>query len=307
MPLPRHRAALCALATLAASAALLLGPAAAGATTRGECAAIHQPQVGQAGKNVIWVPTPDALVDKMLSTAKVTPLDLVVDLGAGDGKIAIAAARRFGARAVGIEYNADMARLAQCLVQAEGVADRVSIVRGDIFKEDFSQATVVTMYLLPELNRCVRHRVLAMKPGTRVTSHAFGMDEWEPDTQFNADGRTAYLWVVPARAEGRWRLSGRDLELTLSLQQSFQKVGGEVSVGGRSQPLLGATLDGERLRFTYIDARGTPRHFSGTVTGATMQGELSGGGTTELQGSRRGDPGPSTWAAMAEGCQRFYP
>jgi hypothetical protein len=303
MPLPRIAA--CLLSTAVA----LLSPLATAhaATTRTECAALFQPQVGQAGKDVIWVPTPDALVEKMLATAKVTATDYVVDLGAGDGKIAIAAARSFGARALGIEYNPDMVKLAQCLVRAEGVGDRVSIVQGDIFKEDFSSATVVTMYLLPDLNLCVRHRLLAMRPGTRVTSHAFTMGPWEPDAQFGAESRSAFLWIVPARVEGSWRLRGREIDLSLSLRQSFQKIGGEVIAGnGRAQPLLGAELDGETLRFAFIDAKGVTQHFSGTVNGATLEGTLRGGTTVDVEGSRRGPAGPAPWAAMADNCERFY-
>src|SRR5512147_1809078 len=156
----------------------LLGEAAA--LDRKDCERDYKPQVGQSGKDVVWVPTPDELVQRMLRMAKVTPQDLVYDLGAGDGKIAIAAGK-LGANSVGIEYNPDMAKLANCLVTAEGVASKTKIIQGDIFKEDFSKATVITMYLLPELNLCVRHRILAMKPGTRVTSHQFTMGDWEAD------------------------------------------------------------------------------------------------------------------------------
>jgi predicted RNA methylase len=127
------------------------------------------------------VPTFDSVVTAMLSMAKVTSGDLVLDLGAGDGKIAIAAAKPpYGARAVGIEFDPDLAKRAACLVQVEGVADRVRIVQGDIFKEDFKGASVVTLYLLPELNLCVRHRILALEPGTRVVSHQYAMADWEP-------------------------------------------------------------------------------------------------------------------------------
>jgi SAM-dependent methyltransferase len=289
-----------------AVASLLAVGHAASATTRAECDRAYQPKVGQAGKDVIWVPTPDALVDKMLSTAKVTPEDFVVDLGAGDGKIAIAAAKRFGARALGIEYNPDMVRLAQCYVQADGVADRVTMAQGDIFKEDFSRATVVTMYLLPDLNLCVRHRLLAMRPGTRITSHAFTMGEWEPDAQFEADNRSAYLWIVPARVGGTWSLRGRDMNLEVSMRQNFQKVGGEVTVGRSRQPLLGASLDGDRLRFSFVDAKGVVQHFSGTVTGTTLQGDLRGSGSSDLEGSLRDAPGAAPWATMAANCERFY-
>ncbi len=177
----------------------------AAARDRKDCERDYKPQVGQSGKDVVWVPTPDELVQRMLRMAKVTAQDLVFDLGAGDGKIAIAAGK-LGANAVGIEYNPDMAKLAACLVTAEGVGNKVKIIQGDIFKEDFSKATVITMYLLPELNLCVRHRILGMKPGTRVTSHQFTMGDWEPDETSEFEYRTAYLWIVPARVDGQWVL-----------------------------------------------------------------------------------------------------
>ena len=148
---------------LALAAACLLTAAFAvdaDARDRKDCERDYKPQVGQSGKDVVWVPTPDELVQRMLRMAKVTPQDLVYDLGAGDGKIAIAAGK-LGANSVGIEYNPDMAKLANCMVTADGVASKTKIIQGDIFKEDFSKATVITMYLLPELNLCVRHRILA--------------------------------------------------------------------------------------------------------------------------------------------------
>lgn len=149
---------------------------------------LYQPQVGQPGKDVVWVPTGDELVTKMLQTAKVTKDDLVYDLGAGDGKIAIAAGREFGARAIGIEYNPEMASLAQRNAERAGVADRVKIIRGDIFKEDFSKATVITMYLLPDLNLKLRPTLLKLKPGTRLVTNSFTMGDWEPDQVINSSG-----------------------------------------------------------------------------------------------------------------------
>src|SRR5512139_3206758 len=202
------------LRRLAATASLLLlavAVAQAQPSSRAECEAAHPAAWGQAGKDVVWVPTPDAVVHAMLTMAKVTPQDLVDDLGAGDGKIAIAAAKPpFGARSVGIEYDPDLAKLAGCLVRAEGVADNVRIVEGDIFKEDFGRATVVTTYLLPQLNVCVRHRILAMEPGTRVASHQFPMADWEPDESAEIQGRNVYLWVVPARVDGVWDFEDSD-------------------------------------------------------------------------------------------------
>lgn len=295
---------------VAAAATLLALSTTTEAKTRAECERDYKPQVGQAGKDVIWVPTPDELVSRMLTMAKVTPKDYVVDLGAGDGKIAIAAGKNFGATALGIEYNPDMARLAQCYVQAEGVGSKVKVIQGDIFKEDFSKATVVTMYLLPELNLCVRHRLLAMKPGTRVSSHSFTMGEWEPDEPFEVEYRNAYLWIVPARVGGTWafRNSSGSVDFTVALNQSFQKIGGEVTVGGRKQPLVGASLQGDSIRFAFADAKGVMQHFTGTVRGSTVTGSLraSAIADVELAGNAQGELAPAPWAEMASGCGRFY-
>src|SRR4051812_5720818 len=165
---------------------------------------VFQPSMGQPGKDVIWIPTPDTLVTAMLAAAKVTGDDIVFDLGAGDGKIPIAAARQHGARATGIEFNPDMAELARRNARRANVENLVTIVTGDIFKEDFSRATVVTMYLLPDLNLKLRPLILQMKPGTRVVSHAFHMGDWDPDERLSAEAREAYLWIVPANVEGTW-------------------------------------------------------------------------------------------------------
>ena len=166
----------------------------------------YQPTSGQAGKDVVWVPTPDALVKAMLLAVKATKDDLVYDLGAGDGKIPIAAAKEYGAKAVGIEYNPEMAEFARRNVKREGVDNLVNIITGDIFVEDFSKATVVTMYLLPQLNVKLRPTILKMKPGTRVTSHQFDMGEWEPDQHLKIETRDAYVWIVPAAVGGEWAL-----------------------------------------------------------------------------------------------------
>jgi len=293
-----------------AAVSLLALSASSEAKTRAECERDYKPQVGQAGKDVIWVPTPDELVNKMLTMAKVTPKDFVVDLGAGDGKIAIAAGKRFGASAGGSEDNPDMAKRAQCYVQAEGATDKVRIIQGDIFKEDFSKATVVTMYLLPELNMCVRHRLLAMRPGTRVTSHAFTMGEWEPDDSSEAEYRNAYLWIVPARVAGTWhfRNGNGSVDFSVSLTQNFQKIGGEVTVGGSKQPLIGASLQGDSIRFAFTDARGITQHFTGSVRGTAISGSLraSGIADVDLAGNVQGGLAPAPWAEMASGCGRFY-
>ena len=220
----------------------------------------YAPRVGQEGKDVVWVPTTNELLTIMLQTAKVTPDDLVYDLGSGDGRIAIAAAKNFGARAVGIEFNPEMAKLAQRNVDRSGVADRVKIINGDIFVEDFSKATVVTMYLLPELNLALRPTILKMKPGTRVTSHAFNMGDWDADAEIDSPAK-AFYWVVPAQVAGEWVISGMErVKTILKLSQNYQKIGGTLQIGNDSQPLLNPKLDGATLSFTYID-RDKSSHF----------------------------------------------
>lgn len=256
---------------------------------RKACDRDYKPQVGQAGKDVVWVPTPDELVNKMLSMAKVTPQDMVYDLGAGDGKIAIAAGR-LGATAVGIEYNPDMARLADCYVKADGVANRVSIINGDIFKENFSRATVVTMYLLPELNLRLRPIILDMRPGTRVTSHQFTMGDWEPDEIASFEYRTAYLWIVPAKVQGGWAMSeASGSTFNVTLNQTFQKLSGEVAPGGNAgKRTLAGSMRGADLAFAFIDAAGVTRTVQARVQGNEMSGVMKGsdGSETRVSGKR---------------------
>lgn len=254
------------------------------AKDRRECDRDYKPQVGQSGKDVVWVPTPDEVVQRMLRMAKVTPQDTVYDLGAGDGKIAIAAGK-LGATAVGIEYNPDMAKLAQCYVQAEELTGKTRIIQGDVFKEDFSKASVVTMYLLPELNLRLRPTILNMKPGTRVTSHQFTMGDWEPDETAEVDYRTAYLWIVPAKVEGAWTLreQGSPNAYTVNLSQKYQKITGDVTAGSAKQPLVGATVRGEDIRFAFNDDKGVTRTLTGTVRGNELTGTLKGAGGTETK------------------------
>ncbi len=216
-----------------------------------------RPQRGQTGKDVMWLPTPDELVHRLLDVAKVGPNDLVYDLGAGDGKIAIAAARRHGARAVGIEYNASLAAFAQREVERAGVADRARILQGDLFQTDFSQATVLTLYLLDELNQQLRPRVLQMRPGTRVVSNSFAMGDWEPDQTVRVGTQVGYYWVVPAKVAGDWLiegLPGSDKPARLTLVQRYQRLAGTLEIDGRTTPVLGPTLDGALLEWRYIDS-----------------------------------------------------
>ncbi len=257
--------------------ALALATGCAVAQKQGD--AQYAPTVGQAGKDVIWVPTPPELVEKMLRMAKITPEDFVIDLGSGDGRIAIAAAKKFGARAQGIEYNPEMVALSNREAQRQGVADKVKFVKADIFQSDFSQATIITMYLLPDLNLKLRPRILDLKPGTRVASHQFSMEEWQPDERAEIDGRLAYLWIVPAKVGGTWslRAEGSGQERELSLRQSFQLLSGQLKGGAAALELAEAKLRGDEIRFTVVEGT-VRRDFSGRVRGTTMDGTVSSTG-----------------------------
>ena len=249
----------------------------------------YQPRLGQEGKDVIWMPTGGELVTLMLKTAKVAPNDLVYDLGAGDGKIAIAAAKEFGARSIGIEFNPDMAAFAQRNAVRAGVSDRVKIINGDIFKEDFSKATVVTLYLLPDLNLKLRPILLKMKPGTRVVSHAFTMGDWEADQEIEA-GQRGYFWIVPANVAGDWVIDGIETQnkVVLNLVQRYQRIGGSLTVGGKAQPILNPSLEGDKLSFGYIDRNNNLHNVKLTVNGSQLKGEGKGGYlTNSITGNRR--------------------
>ena len=247
--------------------------------------ASYEPTIAQAGKDVIWVPTPNDLVVKMLETAKVNSNDLVYDLGAGDGKITIQAARQFGARAVGIEFNPDMANLARQNAQRAGVSDKVTIVTGDIFAEDFSNATVVTLYLLTNLNLKLKPTLLNMKPGTRVVSNSFMMGAWEPDAIINPEaGGRGYFWIVPAKVQGEWSVTGLPGITTanLSLQQKFQKTEGTLTFGdNRSQRVVGK-LNGAQLTLSYKDANDKEQTFIGEVAGKKINASLQDSSTTVI-------------------------
>jgi SAM-dependent methyltransferase len=255
--------------------------------TREECEKSYKPSTGQAGKDVVWVPTNDPLVTRMLEMAQVGKNDLVYDLGAGDGKIAIAAAKQFGARAVGVEYNPDMAQLAQCMVKAEGVGDRVKVVQGDIFETDFSAATVVTLYLLPELNLRLRPTILKMKPGTRVVSHSFLMDDWRPDESSVSTDGAAYLWIVPAEVAGQWTFkqqNGKD-SFDVSLTQTFQKLDGTVGKG--TDDITNAEMNGNQIEMMFSEGDVQTR-LKGVLQGDRIEAQVTRNDVTStFIGTRR--------------------
>jgi hypothetical protein len=252
------------------------------------------PQVGQQGKDVIWVPTPDGLVNRMLTMAQVTPNDFVVDLGSGDGKIVIAAARDFKARALGVEFNPDMVGLARRNAEKAGVSNLARFEQGDIFQFDYSNATVVTMYLLPGLNLKLRPTLLKMRPGTRLVTHQFTMGSWEPDDSATVDGRPGYLWIVPASVGGGWKLTTTDArgagESNVSFSQAFQQVSGTARLPAMEVRLRNARLTGDRIAFELMDDRGVLRAYDGRVAGDRMEGT-----------TRAGDGAAGTFVAQRTG------
>lgn len=231
----------------------------------------YEPQIGQPGKDVVWVPTQQELVDRMLDMAKVTAKDYVIDLGSGDGRTVITAAKR-GAEALGVEFNPDMIDLSKRTAAKEGVLGKAAFVKADLFETDLSRATVVTLFLLPNLNLKLRPKLLNLKPGTRVVSNSFTMEEWEADETVRLGGNctswcTAFLWIVPARVEGKWRFGEGELALT----QQFQTVSGAFTAKGASEAVSGK-LVGDR-----ITLRVGASEYEGVVNGKAIAGTMKSG------------------------------
>ena len=230
-----------------------------------------EPKVGQAGKDVIWVPTPQALVEKMLDVAKLTPNDIHYDLGSGDGRTVITAAKR-GAKAFGVEYNPDMVELSRANAKKEGVSDRATFIQGDIFATDFSQATVITLYLLPSLNLKLRPTILDMKPGTRIVSHSFSMGDWAADQNVEGfDGCQycrAYFWMVPAKVEGTWKLPDGEIRL----EQKYQMLSGSVKSSTATVTITAGKMMGNDISFTAGGAQ-----YTGKLNGNTLEGVVKNG------------------------------
>src|SRR5687768_17021542 len=240
---------------------VLLAFTAGAAFAQGSGQKPFEPQVGQAGKDVVWVPTPQAVVDKMLDMAKVTKADFVMDLGSGDGRTVITAAKR-GARSMGIEYNPDMVELSVRNAKEAGVSDRATFVKADLFETDLSMADVITMFLLPSINMKLRPKILDLEPGTRIVSNTFTMEDWQADeTTTVTDGCssswcTALLWIVPAKVGGTWSTPNGALTIT----QNFQMISGTLG----TQAIQGR-LRGNEITFTAGNTK-----YSGTVDGNTM-------------------------------------
>jgi precorrin-6B methylase 2 len=228
------------------------------------------PSVGQKGKDVVWVPTPTELVKTMLDIAKVTPSDFLIDLGSGDGRTVIEAAKR-GAHAVGIEFNPDMVDLSIKSAKKEGVSDKTEFLNMDLFEYDLSKATVITMFLLPEINLKLRPRILDLKPGTRIVSNTFTMGEWEADYEVTTEDNwnswnNALMWIVPAKVQGIWKLGKADLEIT----QYFQRVSGTYNNGTQKAAIMDGKLSGDAINFTINGDK-----YTGQVQGNTMKGTVT--------------------------------
>lgn len=257
--------ALGALVLAGAPAAALAGPA-----QQAPSIGNFEPKVGQPGKDVVWVPTPESLVQLMLDIAEVTADDYVIDLGSGDGRTVIAAAKR-GARAHGIEYNGDMVKLARAAAEREGVADRATFEEADLFErlDELKKADVITMFLLTSLNLKLRPTLLELEPGTRIVSNTFRMADWEPDVEQRVDEECeswceALLWIVPARIEGTWQMG--DGQLTF--RQQFQRVSGILG----TQVLTDIRLRGRDVSFLIDGVRYTGRVEGDTMTGTREDG-----------------------------------
>ena len=229
--------------------------------------ATYEPHSGQAGKDVVWVPTPQVVVDKMLDMAKVTASDFVMDLGSGDGRTVITAAKR-GATALGVEYNPDMVELSRRNAEKEGVTAKATFVKADLFETDFSRATVITMFLLPDINLKLRPKILALKPGTRIVSNSFDMGEWKADETADLSsnpGCTSYckalFWIVPARAAGTHKVAQGEL----TLKQNFQMLSGTLTAEGKTVPVEG------RMRGEEISFKADGREYSGKMNGKTLE------------------------------------
>jgi hypothetical protein len=242
----------------------------------------YTPHVGQEGKDVVWVPTPQALVDKMLDLAKITREDYLIDLGSGDGRTVITAAKR-GTTALGIEYNPDMVALSREMAEKEGVSDKARFAEADLFETDLSAATIITMFLLPDINLRLRPKLLDLKAGTRIVSNTFTMQDWQYDdsvktSEIKVRWNTAFLWIVPARVEGTWKMTEGELTLT----QEFQMISGTLKKGVKTVDITAGRLRGNEITFTSGG-----EIYTGTVDGNKIEGKMtSNGNSTKWSASR---------------------
>ncbi len=252
------------------------------------------PQIGQVSKDSVWVPTPERMIRRMLQIADTTKDDVVMDLGSGDGRVPIHAARHFGARAIGVELEANLIQVSEQAAIAQGVAHLTRFVRQDMFEADLSAASVFALYISPGAMLRLKPKLLALKPGTRIVSHHFTMDPWEPDESFRIEGRSGYLWLVPADVGGRWRVSLQgdalpDEAFSVRFEQTLQQLRSSGERGGQAVNIVGARLRGTDISFTAFDRDGQSRQFHGHVEGAQMRGESSVAGRASLRWSATRD------------------
>ena len=224
--------------------------------------------------------------------ADTTSRDVVIDLGAGDGRIPIYAAKHFGARAIGVELEANLVRLARKHAAEEAVSHLATFLQQDLFEADVSAATVIALYISPGVMTRLKPRLLGLKPGTRVVSHYFTLDDWEPDETIRLEGRSAHLWVVPATVRGRWSIDIPGEEFVLTIDQRYQALTTSGERRGKRFPVIGAALRGTEIRFTAFDRDGSSRHFTGTIEGRRMSGHSQGDGIKPLRWTARFDGDP---------------
>lgn len=239
-----------------------------------------QPQFGQVSKDSVWVTTPERMIRRMLQLADTTKDDVVMDLGAGDGRIPIYAAKHFGARGIAVELEDNLVQVARAAARREGVADRVTVVRQDLFDADLSAATVFALFISPGVMQRLKPRFLELEPGTRIASHQFDMGDWEPDETVEVEGRKGYLWVVPAKVEGAWQVAIAGEDFVLRLERRYQKLSASGERAGRSLHVLGPRLRGKEIAFASFDRDGTSRSYSGRIEGGRLVGESHAGGAT---------------------------
>jgi SAM-dependent methyltransferase len=261
----------------------LLGMVAIATSLPAQTGTQPRPQLGQPGKDVIWLPSPQPLVDKMLDMANVTSKDFVLDLGSGDGRVIITAAKR-GARGVGVEYNPDLVELSKRNATAQHVADRATFIRADLFEVDLSKATVITLFLRLDLNLKLRPKLLDLNPGTRVVSNTFSMGDWEPDDIAlggpDCANCSAMMWIIPAKVRGNWRLQNGDM----TLAQTFQTVTGTLRTGTAAVSITEGRLRANQITFTAGGVR-----YSGRVSGRTIEGTATTGGNSVRWTATKGE------------------
>ena len=257
-------------------------------------AAVAQDNEQPIKKDVPYVPTPQELVEKMIEVAKVTEKDTVYDLGCGDGRMVVTAAKKHGARGIGVDIDPERIREANANAKEAGVTDRVKFIQADLFTMDFKEADVLLMYLLPSVNVKLRPKILELKPGTRIVSHAFDMGDWEADDTIEVDGRTAYFWLVPAKVDGQWQATlkegGQQKQATLNLKQQYQQVTGTAEIDGKQVQIKDAKLKGDQLTLA-LDGNKT---YTVRVDGANMQEVAKGQGAN-------GDAQTASFTAKRQG------